>query len=87
MRCIETVEFLTRNGRYEDATDLLSTFTEEEQNQEGGTYYRGFFALEDGDTKKAIEILSPVANSILTIHISPVFSERHIFWKESPRKH
>ena len=61
MRGIETVEMLSRHGKYEEAKKVLSSLTKEEQNQEGGKYYRGFFALESGETKKAIEILSSSA--------------------------
>lgn len=42
IRGIETVEMLSRHGKYEEAKKVLSSLTKEEQNQEGGKYYRGF---------------------------------------------
>ncbi|PWR73137.1 tetratricopeptide repeat protein [Methanospirillum stamsii] len=58
IRCIERIEMLVRNGKFEDAKELLSSLTKEERNQEGGLYYRGFIELQTGENKKAIEILS-----------------------------
>jgi tetratricopeptide (TPR) repeat protein len=55
---LETVEMLVRHRKYEDAKELLASLTKEERNQEGGLYYGGFIALQTGENKKAIEILS-----------------------------
>lgn len=52
------IEMLIRHGKYEDAKELLLSLPQEEKNQEEELYYRGIIALETGENKNAIVILS-----------------------------